>query len=89
MWVRDRLVAGAPHGLELVAGEKTFLEPLMALAAVAGITHRVGLGTVVLLPNRHSLEAGVRHLIFDLRHVFDDFEVQLDLVATEILPPVR
>ena len=55
LWVRDRLVAGAPHGLELEAGGTTFFEPLVTLAAVAGVTSRVSLGTAVLLPNRHPL----------------------------------
>lgn len=55
LWVRDRLVAGAPHGLELEAGGTTFFEPLVTLAAVASVTRRVSLGTAVLLPNRHPL----------------------------------
>ncbi len=55
LWVRDRLVAGAPHGLLLEAGGTTFLEPLLTLAAVAAVTNRIHLGTAVLLPNRHPL----------------------------------
>lgn len=55
VWVRDRLVAGAPHGLLLEAGGTTFFEPLTTLAAVAAVTERVALGTAVLLPNRHPL----------------------------------
>lgn len=55
LWVRDRLVAGAPHGLLLEAGGTTFFEPLLTLAAAAAVTDRITLGTAVLLPNRHPL----------------------------------
>jgi len=55
LWVRDRLVAGAPHGLLLEAGGTAFFEPLLTLAAVAAVTDRIYLGTAVLLPNRHPL----------------------------------
>ncbi|MEE8497633.1 MAG: LLM class flavin-dependent oxidoreductase [Acidimicrobiia bacterium] len=55
LWVRDRLVAGAPHGLLLEAGGTAFFEPLLTLAAVAAVTSRILLGTAVLLPNRHPL----------------------------------
>ena len=55
LWVRDRLVAGTPHGLLLEAGGTTFYEPLLTLAAVAAVTRRITLGTAVLLPNRHPL----------------------------------
>ena len=55
LWVRDRLAAGAPHGLLLEAGGTTFFEPLLTLAAVAAVTERITLGTAVLLPNRHPL----------------------------------
>jgi alkanesulfonate monooxygenase SsuD/methylene tetrahydromethanopterin reductase-like flavin-dependent oxidoreductase (luciferase family) len=55
LWVRDRLVAGAPHGLLLEAGGTTFFEPLLTLAAVSSVTERIALGTAVLLPNRHPL----------------------------------
>ncbi len=71
LWVRDRLVAAAPHGLELEAGGTTFFEPLLTLAATAAVTHRVQLGTAVLLPNRHPLrllqEAGTLWRISDGR----------------------
>lgn len=56
LWVRDRLVAGAPHGLSLEAGGTVFLEPLLTLAAVAAMTDRILLGTAVLLPNRHPVQ---------------------------------
>ncbi len=55
LWVRDRLAAGAPHGLLLEGGGTTFFEPLLSLAAVAAVTDRITLGTAVLLPNRHPL----------------------------------
>ncbi len=38
---------------------------------------------------RSSLEAGVTHLIFDLRLAFGDFEQQFELIADEVLPAVR
>lgn len=56
VWVRDRLVAGAPHGLLLEAGGTKFFEPLTTLAAVAAVTEEIALGTAVLLPNRHPLQ---------------------------------
>jgi alkanesulfonate monooxygenase SsuD/methylene tetrahydromethanopterin reductase-like flavin-dependent oxidoreductase (luciferase family) len=56
VWVRDRLVAGAPHGLLLEAGGTTFFEPLTTLSAVAAVTEDIALGTAVLLPNRHPLQ---------------------------------
>lgn len=56
VWVRDRLGASAPHGLELEAGGTTLLEPLVTLAAVAGVTERITLGTAVLTPVRHPLK---------------------------------
>jgi len=56
LWVRDRLVAGAPHGLLLEAGGTTFFEPMLTLAAVAAVTRRITLATAVLLPNRHPLQ---------------------------------
>ena len=55
LWVRDRLVAAAPHGLLLEGGGTTFFEPLLSLAAVAAVTDSITLGTAVLLPNRHPL----------------------------------
>ncbi len=56
LWVRDRLIAGAPHGLLLEAGGTTFFEPLLTLAAVAAVTQGITLGTAILLPNRHPLQ---------------------------------
>jgi alkanesulfonate monooxygenase SsuD/methylene tetrahydromethanopterin reductase-like flavin-dependent oxidoreductase (luciferase family) len=55
LWVRDRLAAGAPHGLLLEAGGTVFYEPLLTLAATAAVTTTITLGTAVLLPNRHPL----------------------------------
>jgi alkanesulfonate monooxygenase SsuD/methylene tetrahydromethanopterin reductase-like flavin-dependent oxidoreductase (luciferase family) len=53
VWVRDNLSytgghAFDPHG-------NTFVDPFITLAAVAGRTSRVGLGTAVVIPFRHPL----------------------------------
>lgn len=56
VWVRDRLLAAAPHGLLLEAGGTRFLEPLLTLAAVAAATERIRLGTAVLTPIRHPVK---------------------------------
>ena len=55
LWVRDHLFIprGTLHGGIKESG--FHLEPLMALAAVAGVTSRIKLGTAVLIPLRHPL----------------------------------
>jgi alkanesulfonate monooxygenase SsuD/methylene tetrahydromethanopterin reductase-like flavin-dependent oxidoreductase (luciferase family) len=56
VWVRDRLLAAAPHGLLLEAGSTRFFEPILTLAAVAAATRTVHLGTAVLTPVRHPVK---------------------------------
>lgn len=56
VWVRDRLLAAAPHGLLLEAGSTRFLEPLLTLAAVAAATTELRLGTAVLTPVRNPVK---------------------------------
>lgn len=53
VWVRDHLL-WTPHDHE--AGDLTFVEPLLALAAVAAVTRRIFLGTAVLIPVRWPLK---------------------------------
>jgi probable F420-dependent oxidoreductase len=53
IWVRDHLL-WTPHDTE--GADITFLEPLMALAAVAAVTRRIQLATAVLIPLRWPLK---------------------------------
>jgi alkanesulfonate monooxygenase SsuD/methylene tetrahydromethanopterin reductase-like flavin-dependent oxidoreductase (luciferase family) len=53
VWVRDHLL-WTPHGME--GTNTTFVEPFIALAAVAGATARIGLGTAVVIPVRWPLK---------------------------------
>ena len=53
LWVRDHLV-WEPHGME--GSDRTFLEPLLTLAALSSVTTRMMLGTAVLIPLRWPLK---------------------------------
>lgn len=53
VWVRDHLIY-SPHGME--SENRTFLEPLLTLAAVAGSTQKLKLGTAVLIPIRWPIK---------------------------------
>lgn len=53
VWVRDHLIY-SPHGME--SADRTFLEPLLTLAAIAGVTQELGLGTAVLIPVRWPIK---------------------------------
>lgn len=53
LWVRDHLL-WTPHGID--GEDQTFVEPLEVLAAVAGRTTRIFLGTAVLIPVRWPLK---------------------------------
>jgi alkanesulfonate monooxygenase SsuD/methylene tetrahydromethanopterin reductase-like flavin-dependent oxidoreductase (luciferase family) len=53
VWVRDHLL-WTPHGME--GTNTTFVESFIVLAAVAGATSRIGLGTAVVIPVRWPLK---------------------------------
>lgn len=53
IWVRDHLIWN-PHGMER-AGLR-FVEPFVALSAVAAVTRKITLGTAVLVPVRWPLK---------------------------------
>lgn len=53
VWVRDHLL-WKPHGME--GTNTTFVEPFITLAAVAGATKRIELGTAVVIPIRWPLK---------------------------------
>ena len=52
LWVRDHLVFH-PHGME--GTDRTFIEPFVTLAFLAGVTERIGLGTATIIPFRHAV----------------------------------
>jgi alkanesulfonate monooxygenase SsuD/methylene tetrahydromethanopterin reductase-like flavin-dependent oxidoreductase (luciferase family) len=53
LWVRDHLI-WKPHGME--GTDQTFLDPFITLAAMAGVTKNIELGTAVLIPIRWPLK---------------------------------
>ncbi len=52
LWVRDHLVFH-PHGME--GTDRTFIEPLVTLSYLAGVTERIGLGAATIIPFRHPI----------------------------------
>lgn len=52
LWVRDHIVFH-PHGME--GTDRTHLDPLIVLSAVAAVTERISLGTGSLIPHRHPI----------------------------------
>jgi len=52
LWVRDHLVFH-PHGME--GTDRTFVEPLVSLTYLAGITETIGLGAATIIPFRHPI----------------------------------
>ena len=53
LWVRDHLVF-QPHGME--GTSNLFVEPLVTLAYLSGVTDHIGLGTATLIPTRHPIQ---------------------------------
>lgn len=53
LWVRDHLI-WKPHGID--GDDRTFVEPFVALAAAAAVTHRIELGTAVTIPVRWPMK---------------------------------
>jgi alkanesulfonate monooxygenase SsuD/methylene tetrahydromethanopterin reductase-like flavin-dependent oxidoreductase (luciferase family) len=54
VWVRDHIVY-SPHHFE--DPDRTWLEPFVVLAAIAGRTSTLTLGTATLIPHRHPIDA--------------------------------
>jgi alkanesulfonate monooxygenase SsuD/methylene tetrahydromethanopterin reductase-like flavin-dependent oxidoreductase (luciferase family) len=52
LWVRDHLVFH-PHGME--GTDRTFIEPLVTLSYLAGVTEKIGLGAATIIPFRHPI----------------------------------
>ncbi len=50
LWVRDHVVF-EPHGLE--GSDRTFIDPFVTLAFLAGVTEGIGFGTATVIPFRH------------------------------------
>src|SRR3989304_10641625 len=64
VWVRDHLVF-EPHGIEGV--DRTHIEGLLTLSAVASVTQRLILGTSMVICHRHPIHlarlfAGLRRI---------------------------
>jgi alkanesulfonate monooxygenase SsuD/methylene tetrahydromethanopterin reductase-like flavin-dependent oxidoreductase (luciferase family) len=52
LWVRDHLVFH-PHGME--GTDRTFIEPFVTLAYLAGVTETIALGAATVIPFRHPI----------------------------------
>ena len=62
LWVRDHLI-WTPHRHE--GADLTFLDATVTLAAVAGVTERIKLGTAVLIPIRWPLKSAKELMSLD------------------------
>ena len=86
LWVRDHLVFH-PHGME--GTDRTFIEPFVTLAFLAGATSRIGLGTATVIPFRHPvyLAYSVGSLSWLTRRRFDlgigagNFQHEFDVIG--------
>jgi len=70
LWVRDHLVFH-PHGME--GTDRTFIEPFVTLAYLAGVTEKIGLGAATIIPFRHPIlmAYSVASLSWSTRRPFD------------------
>lgn len=57
VWVRDHLIFH-PHGME--GTDNTFLDPIVAMAAIGAVTSKIKLGTGSLIPHRHPLQLAIK-----------------------------
>ncbi|HXG40578.1 MAG TPA: LLM class flavin-dependent oxidoreductase [Candidatus Limnocylindrales bacterium] len=86
LWVRDHLVFH-PHGME--GTDRTFIEPFVTLAFVAGVTERIGLGAATIIPFRHPIHMAycVASLSWITRRPFDlgigagNFQHEFDVIG--------
>jgi alkanesulfonate monooxygenase SsuD/methylene tetrahydromethanopterin reductase-like flavin-dependent oxidoreductase (luciferase family) len=86
LWVRDHLVFH-PHGME--GTDRTFVEPFVTLAALAGHTERIGLGAATIIPFRHPIHMAysVASLSWMTRRRFDlgigagNFQHEFDVIG--------
>jgi alkanesulfonate monooxygenase SsuD/methylene tetrahydromethanopterin reductase-like flavin-dependent oxidoreductase (luciferase family) len=86
LWVRDHLVFH-PHGME--GTDRTFVEPLITLTYLAGVTQRIGLGTATIIPFRHPINMAysVASMSWITRRPFDlgigagNFQHEFDVIG--------
>jgi alkanesulfonate monooxygenase SsuD/methylene tetrahydromethanopterin reductase-like flavin-dependent oxidoreductase (luciferase family) len=86
LWVRDHLVFH-PHGME--GTDRTFIDPFVTLAFLAGATERIGLGTATIIPFRHPIQMAysVASLSWMTRRPFDlgigagNFQHEFDVIG--------
>ena len=86
LWVRDHLVFH-PHGME--GTDRTFVEPFVTLAFLAGATERIGLGAATIIPFRHPIHMAysVASLSWMTRRRFDlgigagNFQHEFDVIG--------
>lgn len=86
LWVRDHLVFH-PHGME--GTDRTFIEPFVTLAYLAGVTETIGLGAATIIPFRHpiNLAYSVASLSWITRRTFElgigagNFQHEFDVIG--------
>lgn len=86
LWVRDHLVFH-PHGME--GTNRTFVEPFVTLAFIAGVTERIGLGAATIIPFRHPVHMAysVASMSWITRRTFDlgigagNFQHEFDVIG--------
>jgi len=86
IWVRDHLVFH-PHGME--GTDRTFIEPLVTLTYLAGVTETIGLGTATIIPFRHpiNLAYSIASMSWLTRRRFDlgigagNFQHEFDVIG--------